>query len=85
MRDMPEIKGKLLESCRIFPADKKFVDEVYPTKKSAESAGEWFDRTLRTVQTHQPSLQHSKATSWKKARGTWSLPGVRKGVSKNAV
>ena len=46
MRDMPEIKGKLLESCLMFPADKSIVDEVYPTKKSAETAGEWFDRTL---------------------------------------
>jgi hypothetical protein len=46
MRDMPEIKGKLLESCLMFPADKPIVDEVYPTKKSAETAGEWFDRTL---------------------------------------
>ncbi|KAJ6008564.1 hypothetical protein N7522_003580 [Penicillium canescens] len=76
MRDMPEIKGKLLESCLMFPADKTIVDELYPTKISAETAGEWLDRTLRTVQTHQPSLQDSKATtSWKKARGTWSLQG----------
>jgi hypothetical protein len=67
----------------MFPADKTIVGEVYPTKESAETAGEWFDRTLRTVQTHQPSLQDSKAkTSWKKAPGGGGNLVVTRGFEK---